>query len=557
MIVRKCLKVCHAIAIVEKNGKYCHAMPDGSEMCHPSQAEAEAHIAKMGHTVKTNARHVHVKAQTATGQIRTAVFESREHVVVPVVMLVEGVISPVNAPTPELVLAEELARTPQGWNGRPILPDHPALLDNVISANDPRTLETQAFGRIFNAHMDGKKLVAEAWLDVPRAEANADARERLARVRAGEMVEVSVGVFVVAEQRTGVHEGQPYQVIWRELVPDHLAMLPSTSTGACSIEMGCGAPRAATGFQSVAKEETGKMNWRDKIKGFFRGSSDSDPVSDTDVRSLLDAELRRTEPGYLGVDSVFPEESTVIFAAAPENDIKLYKKKYKMADGVFSMGGDKEEVQPVTRFESLSGAGCGCGGKKDTPAEGEVDMDKKQRVAALIASGKTCFTALSAAALETLPDEELKKLEDHVAKPVEEPKIQAPEGFVMKKTGDVLTFEPVVKKETKPEPKTEEQFLAEAPESIQTIVQEHKVAAAKKRTELVAAMGKQDVYTEEELKALPIDRLEKLAKLVAAKGVDNSGRGLPRAAATEDEIIPPSPSMIARVRTARGLDKAV
>ncbi len=46
-------------------------------------------------------------------------------------------------------------------------------------------------------------------------------------------------------------------------------------------------------------------------------------------------------------------------------------------------------------------------------------MDKKARVAAIIASGKTCFKAADAAVLEQLSDEAVKALEEHIANVVE------------------------------------------------------------------------------------------------------------------------------------------
>jgi hypothetical protein len=197
--------------------------------------------------VKRVARHIHLLAQAT--EIRTAMFESREHVVVPVVALVEGVIHAANAETPELVLAEEFSRTPEGWNGRPVLPDHPKGEDGIrSSANNPQILESQAFGRVFNTKVEGKRLMMEAWLDRTRAEKIPEAKEILERIEAGEMVEVSVGAFVIAEEKKGNHNGQSYSAVWHEIVPDHLALLPKGIKGACSNDMGCGTPRAATRY---------------------------------------------------------------------------------------------------------------------------------------------------------------------------------------------------------------------------------------------------------------------------------------------------------------------
>lgn len=192
----------------------------------------------------SQARIVHLHG--ASGKIRTAQFNGTEHVVVPVVALMEGVIWPVNAETPEFVTERALAVAPSGWNGRPCVGNHPAINGTQVSANTPGMLEKSQFGVIFNAMMNGKKLTMEGWLDPQRAKViGAEAQDVIARARAGEMIEVSVGAFVVTEDARGEFNGQPYKAIWREIIPDHLAFLPRGTTGACSISMGCGGVRAA------------------------------------------------------------------------------------------------------------------------------------------------------------------------------------------------------------------------------------------------------------------------------------------------------------------------
>jgi len=186
-------------------------------------------------------RQVHLMG--ATGTIRTATYESREHMVVPVVALMEGVIHAINADTPEYVPLTCLAVAPQGWNGRPVVLGHPVKNGHQISANSPEVLEAQGFGRIFNARLEGKKLMLEAWIDPTKAEA-VGAGEMLNKLRAQRMCEVSVGAFVVTDSTPGMFGDKSYKAVWRDVVPDHLAFLPK-GLGACSNEMGCGAPRAA------------------------------------------------------------------------------------------------------------------------------------------------------------------------------------------------------------------------------------------------------------------------------------------------------------------------
>jgi hypothetical protein len=191
-----------------------------------------------------------------SGALRMDRFEGREHVVVPVVALVQGVIHASNAPAAELVLAEEFGKAPQAWNGRPVMLNHPSNSGHQVSANSPQVLERSAIGTIFGARVEGERLLLEAWIDPGKVGAvGGEAPRVLARLRRGETTEVSVGAFVLTEARSGVWNGVRYAGVWREIVPDHLAVLSEGTVGACSVEMGCGAPRAAEGNHMTTKED--------------------------------------------------------------------------------------------------------------------------------------------------------------------------------------------------------------------------------------------------------------------------------------------------------------
>jgi uncharacterized protein DUF2213 len=179
----------------------------------------------------------------ATGAPRTEVFDGREHLVVPVIALMEGVIHAVNAKDPEYVPAESLSET--GWNGRPVVLGHPSKDGRQISANAPKVLEKHRFGTIFETTVSGSRLAMEAWVDPARLEALGE-KELLQRVREGKPIEVSVGAFVTVDRSAGEWNGKRYKAVWKHISPDHLAFLPK-GRGACSNEMGCGAHRAAAG----------------------------------------------------------------------------------------------------------------------------------------------------------------------------------------------------------------------------------------------------------------------------------------------------------------------
>jgi hypothetical protein len=190
-----------------------------------------------------------------SAEIRTESYLGRDWLVVPVVALVEGVLQGLNAPEPELALSEEFGRVPEGWNGRPIVMNHPVLNGSPVSANSPAVLESYAFGQIFNARVEDAKLKVDAFLDLSRVEAlGGEIAETVKTLQEGTgIVEVSTGLYSSLEETKGTFNGKDYAGVWRGVVPDHLAFLSAGVKGACSVEDGCGTPRVNS---SVPPSET-------------------------------------------------------------------------------------------------------------------------------------------------------------------------------------------------------------------------------------------------------------------------------------------------------------
>lgn len=178
--------------------------------------------------------------------VRWEVFEGRSTLVVPVVMIVEGVLNGA------LVPREEFGRYPQAWNGEPVPVLHPEEQGSPIQANLPDVIERNTIGRVFNAYAEGDKLKAELWIDAEKA-------RRLGHgglvesLEAGECIEVSTGYFADSEMTSGTFNGREFQEIHRNIRPDHLALLPG-EVGACSIRDGCGTRVNSGGFLMQAKE---------------------------------------------------------------------------------------------------------------------------------------------------------------------------------------------------------------------------------------------------------------------------------------------------------------
>ncbi|HWA25702.1 MAG TPA: DUF2213 domain-containing protein [Lacunisphaera sp.] len=164
--------------------------------------------------------------------------EDRDHFVVPVVMLTVGVHCGSRGPI--FYPADELDRTAPYWNGKPVVIYHPCMYSDGFAGN-PEVFNRQKVGTIFNASFDGHRLKAEAWLDVQRVEALD--RRVAAAIRSRSMMEVSTGLVCGSDSDGyGTFNGEEYESTARNIVPDHLAILPD-QIGACSIADGAGLMR--------------------------------------------------------------------------------------------------------------------------------------------------------------------------------------------------------------------------------------------------------------------------------------------------------------------------
>jgi hypothetical protein len=177
--------------------------------------------------------HSFVTQFAATGSgIRRELFEGTEHLVVPVVMIVEGVLNGA------LLLADEFGMFPDSWNGRPVPVLHPENNGGPVSANSPDIIQANTIGCIFGTTLEGTKLKSEVWLNVAKATALGHAA-LLDELAGGGIVEVSTGYYAEDDPKTGSYDGKPYTAVHRGIRPDHLALLPG-QVGACSVADGCG-----------------------------------------------------------------------------------------------------------------------------------------------------------------------------------------------------------------------------------------------------------------------------------------------------------------------------
>ena len=125
---------------------------------------------------------------------RIEMLEDRPHTVIPMIMMVEGVHAGSSGPL--YYSPDELGKTPEIWNQKPIVVYHPEINGQGCSACDPSIVNSRKVGVMMNTTWDAKakKLKSEAWLEKPRAD-KVDNRIFEA-IENNSMMEVSTGLFV-------------------------------------------------------------------------------------------------------------------------------------------------------------------------------------------------------------------------------------------------------------------------------------------------------------------------------------------------------------------------
>lgn len=252
----------------------------------------------MLHTITAN-------FQAAPDGVRRDVFEGVEHLVVPVVMICEGVLNDA------LVPAAEFGKYPEAWNGRPVPVLHPQENGGYISANRPDVIERNTIGTIFNARVVDRKLKADAWINTEKAK-RLGYGDLIQQLEAGEIVEVSTGYFADDDPRAGDYNGTGYSVIHRNIRPDHLALLPG-EIGACSIADGCGT-RVNSKKESFAMKVNEAWSVISKSLG-LKGNCQCEEDQSMDI-------LNKAEEG-VKANAITPAQFKMVQEMAPEDRTML------------------------------------------------------------------------------------------------------------------------------------------------------------------------------------------------------------------------------------------
>ena len=313
------------------------------------------------------------------GNTRYDTIGDKQYLVAPMVMLTEGVHA--GSEGPLFYPSDELSKTPQVWNHKPVVVYHPSAPDgSALSACNSDILSRRGVGLIMNTRFEDGKLKAEAWLDESRAN---KIDERIAQaIEKNQVMELSTGLFTDNVAESGEWNGEKYDRVARNFRPDHLALLPDLK-GACSIEDGAGFLRlnAVPGQIKIINNE----------------------MSFDNIRSMLNSWLQEKNKDLdVWVRDVYSD-----FFVFTKN-AKLFKGDYTVKDNAVTVTGLFDEVVQVTEYRTPDGTFVG--NENDVANRKEAQMNKEKMVSDIITSNLNSWVETDRDTLMKLDDASLEKM---------------------------------------------------------------------------------------------------------------------------------------------------
>lgn len=505
--------------VVKKDGdKWYVYSKDGKKLSkgYDSEDAAKARLKEIEYFKhKTNTLVTH-KSKTKP-QARKDRMEDRDWTVVPMVMLVEGVH---NGSAGALYYpADELEKTPQSWNQKPVVVYHP----QNDTACTPEILTNRKIGVIMNTRWEEGKLKAEAWLDIERAK-KIDNRV-VEAVESGQTLELSTGLFTDTEGPSGTWNEETYDAVAKNYRPDHLAVLPDME-GACSVKDGAGFLR----LNSATKQEnTISDAWAEtyfpilQAAGIDTEKLTANELSHSDIWRQLTAQIQKKQSK---ADDALPKvwyylnETYPDYCVYEDDKGHLYKQEYETKDDVVTLKGMPTEVVRVVSYKVKN--------ENVVNNKESKTMDKKtELIQKLIGNANSGWTEADKPVLDSMTESMLEAL---IAK--------APQNKTMSEEDWNKAQDEKVKNEKKPEtvpaktespkvenekeetkPLTAEEYIANAPADIQEVLKEAISTRNAEKDKLIGVIlaNKQCTFTKEFLATKGMPELRGLAKLAALK----------------------------------------
>jgi hypothetical protein len=477
--------------------------------------------------MKNNKLYIHsITANNYT--VRVEQYEGRKHLVIPVIMLVDGVHN--GSQGPLLHLSDEFGKIPESWNGIPVSIQHPEQDGTPVSANSPSIIEQQTVGRIFNTRLDGDKLKAEAWIDEEKVRNISP--ETLQLIRYSKPIEVSTGVFTDDDLSDGDWHNENYVGIARNHRPDHLALLPN-DIGACSNRDGCGVRTNKEEDNNMKNEEIKKIKAAILAINLLNNELSYGEVI-RKIQNKLDAMDDDIKVHYLEPDGVF--DDNFIYRVSPRGlgESLLFQRNYEVnTDETIEFTGEPVAVIKRTEFIQTSKKGVSVMSNKNKKTKEECP-ECENKINLLIECKETKFKEEDREQLNTLSEDMLDKLFPE----------QKPEKKEDKEKEIQMNKEKAVEV-LKEDLGDKDRFLKLLPPEVQAQFQHGMKLHEAERTKLIShiTQNSEGVYEEEDIKSMSTSDLEKLAMVIKAPA-NYTGMGAGSNVnvnnSNEEDILPPA-----------------
>lgn len=415
--------------------------------------------------------------------------------VVPMTMIVPGVLSGSDGPL--LYPQEAVTANVQDWNGMPITDKHPTNDKGTpVSARSPLVMNQYGIGWVFESNDKDGSLVAEAWVSEKLALAKNP--QIIANIKAGKKFELSTGLFKQVSPESGTYNNITYNAKVTKITPDHLAFL-TDEKGACSLEDGCG-------VLVNSRKDVNYLPWMISSDLVVNELSFSD-IRDEISKLISEKFSSLTRSTYV----VAIYDKYAIFEDYPRynNDgvklsnepTKLYKITYSKTKDVVTLGEEVTEVKYQATYVTVNSVNS-----DSNPGDNKMSkLSNEERTKLIDQLTVNCGSCEGEKkTFEALSDDTLKALVAN--KEPKETKTAPVTNSNSGTTGKPAEVAPVITFDSLP------------PELKALVVNAQRQEAKYKEglVDDILSLNSKNVFTKEELSAMPIEQLEGMQKLAKA-----------------------------------------
>lgn len=462
--------------------------------------------------------------------VRNEMLQGREHLVVPMVILTEGVHA--GSQGPLLYTNEEMAKLPDIWNSKPVVVYHPEIEGKSVSACDPHILNTRSVGIMLNTKAGAGALRSEAWLD--KALINKVDERISAAVVNKSVMELSTSLFVDNDGVPGNWNGEDYVGKATNFRADHLALLPD-KIGACSVAKGAGFLR-----NEAQRNPEAWAGLKQLLKKVGLGGLISNELSFDNIRSQLCAavvqKLGLGDSSSMNPGGAWPWVQDVYSNFfIYEYDGKLFQLSYTATETGVTLGGEQPvEVRQVTEYRTVAGTFVG---NQDQPLNNtNTDMDKSKMILAILAAGATSgWSETDRPMLDKLTENQVKSIHEGLVKNAAPAPVPAPAAAPAPAPANIVPMPApapaaapapapaTVTANGNPGPLSMEQYIAQAPGAIREVLQNGVSAYNTEKASLIENITKNPrcAFTKEDLGNRPLGELRQIAALAVPEPTQN------------------------------------